>query len=254
MLIDWFTVAAQIVNFLILVGLLKYFLYGPILRAMDQREEKIASRLKEAEQREQDAEEERRHYQARQEELEEKQDDILARAQENAEAERQRMMEAAREEVEEVKSRWYEALEREKATFLQELRQRAGRQVYHITRQALEDLATADLEQQIVDAFCRRLEDLPDKEREELRSVLQSGREATVTSAFELSDAARGRIEGIIRNYTPDGVELHYQTSPEIISGIELKAPGHKIAWSLDHYLESLEAETRQMLEEKISS
>ena len=96
MLIDWFTVIAQIVNFLILVGLLKYFLYGRILRAMDQREDRIASRLTEAEQREQEAEDERRHYQARQKDLEEKQSDILAEAREKAEAERKRLLDEAR--------------------------------------------------------------------------------------------------------------------------------------------------------------
>ena len=35
---DWFTVIAQIINFLILVALLKRFLYGPIIRAMERRE------------------------------------------------------------------------------------------------------------------------------------------------------------------------------------------------------------------------
>ena len=49
MLIDWFTVAAQAVNFLILVWLLKRFLYKPILGAMDAREQRIASRLRQAE-------------------------------------------------------------------------------------------------------------------------------------------------------------------------------------------------------------
>jgi F-type H+-transporting ATPase subunit b len=43
MLIDWFTVAAQIVNFLILVWLLKHFLYKPILDAIDAREKRIAA-------------------------------------------------------------------------------------------------------------------------------------------------------------------------------------------------------------------
>lgn len=254
MLIDWFTVIAQIVNFLILVGLLKYFLYGRILRAMDQREERIAARLREAEQREQEAAEERRHYQARQEELEKRQTDILARARERAEAVQKRLLDEAREEVEEVKSRWYEALEREKSTFLQDLRQRAGRQVYHITRRALEDLATADLEQQIIEAFCRRLQDLHEEKRRELTAILQQGNEATITSAFALPEAAKQKIEGILKAYMQDGANLRYQTSPEIISGIELKAPGHKIAWSLDHYLEALEAEAREFLEEKISS
>ena len=57
MQIDWFTVVAQIVNFLILVWLLKKFLYGPIIRAMDDRERRIASRLEEANARERQAQE-----------------------------------------------------------------------------------------------------------------------------------------------------------------------------------------------------
>ena len=48
MLINWFTVAAQIVNFLILVALLKRFLYGPIVAAMSAREGRIAAQLTEA--------------------------------------------------------------------------------------------------------------------------------------------------------------------------------------------------------------
>ena len=45
MLIDWFTVVAQIVNFLILVALLKRFLYGPLIRAIDARENGIAAQI-----------------------------------------------------------------------------------------------------------------------------------------------------------------------------------------------------------------
>jgi F-type H+-transporting ATPase subunit b len=43
MLIDWFTVGAQALNFLILVWLLKRFLYKPILDAIDAREKRIAA-------------------------------------------------------------------------------------------------------------------------------------------------------------------------------------------------------------------
>ena len=48
MLIDWFTVVAQIVNFLVLVALMKYFLYERIVRTIDEREKHIAKRLAEA--------------------------------------------------------------------------------------------------------------------------------------------------------------------------------------------------------------
>ena len=43
MLIDWFTVGAQLLNFLILVCLMKRFLYQPVLDAIAAREQKIAA-------------------------------------------------------------------------------------------------------------------------------------------------------------------------------------------------------------------
>ena len=47
--IDWFVFFAQIVNFLILVWLLKKFLYSRIIKAIDDREAKITATFEEAE-------------------------------------------------------------------------------------------------------------------------------------------------------------------------------------------------------------
>ena len=48
MSIDWFTVAAQIINFMVLVWLLQKYLYKPVLNAVRKREQKIAGQLSEA--------------------------------------------------------------------------------------------------------------------------------------------------------------------------------------------------------------
>ena len=48
MKINWFTVIAQVINFLMLVWLLKKFLYKPILDAVNEREKKITDQLKDA--------------------------------------------------------------------------------------------------------------------------------------------------------------------------------------------------------------
>jgi F-type H+-transporting ATPase subunit b len=68
-LINWFTVTAQIFNFLVLVYLLKRFLYKPIVRAMDERERRIASRLEEAEKREEAARQEQDQYEEKKREI-----------------------------------------------------------------------------------------------------------------------------------------------------------------------------------------
>jgi len=48
MLADWFTIVAQALNFLILVWLMKRFLYKPVLHAIDEREKRIAKELADA--------------------------------------------------------------------------------------------------------------------------------------------------------------------------------------------------------------
>lgn len=63
MLIDWFTVGAQTLNFLILVWLMKRFLYQPVLDAIDAREQRIAQELADAAQKQAQAQQEREEFQ-----------------------------------------------------------------------------------------------------------------------------------------------------------------------------------------------
>ena len=84
MLIDWFTVTAQIVNFLILVYLLKRFLYQPIVRHMNEREEKIANRLQQASDKRAEAQRQIDEFQHKQEEIEQQSAQKLEKAEEEA--------------------------------------------------------------------------------------------------------------------------------------------------------------------------
>ena len=97
MLIDWFTVVAQIVNFLVLVGLMKYFLYERLIRAIDEREKGIAGRLAEAERKNQDAEHRMEEVRTKTLEQESHQNEVFAQAQRDADQQRLQMIHTARE-------------------------------------------------------------------------------------------------------------------------------------------------------------
>ena len=88
MLVDWFTTAAQIINFLILVWLLKRFLYKPILHAMDEREKRMVNALNEVEQQKTNAENERLAFEKKSQELAQERERILKNAAEQAGEER----------------------------------------------------------------------------------------------------------------------------------------------------------------------
>lgn len=252
MLIDWFTIVAQIVNFLILVALLKHFLYGRVIKAMDERERKIASRLENAEKKQEQAESEADSYRKKNQELEEKRKEFLSQAREEAEKERKELIQKARTEIDRLQAQWREALRQEKNSFLQELQQKVNQQVCHITRRAMKDLANADLEGQIVNAFIDRLRNLGEKEQETIISSMEDGgHPVTVMSAFEIASNDRQKITKALRKAIEEGVEVEYQTSPDMILGIELRIHGRKLAWSLDDYLESLESSIGRALDEE---
>jgi F-type H+-transporting ATPase subunit b len=248
-LIDWFTVAAQIVNFLVLVALLKHFLYGRIIEAMNMREERIASRLTEAAQTKIEAVEELEAYQQKNADLERQRSELLDQADKEAEARKKVLLAEARDAVTRVQAKWQEAVEQEKALFLRELRARASGQIFAVTRRILQDMANAGLEEQIIEAFIQRLSSLEAAEQQALAQSLSMQKSVVVTSAFEIPDRTRRRIAGIVEGYAGDGLAMDYRLDPEVVLGIELKTPGRKIAWSLDYYLDSLEANLREALE-----
>lgn len=247
--IDWFTVVAQVINFLILVGLLKYFLYGRILEAMDSREQTIRARLDEADQRSREAEHQAQTYQHKLDQIDQERRAMLEDAQKQAKQQRQELLASVRHDVEEARARWQEDLARDQDSFLRELRQRTAEQVFAIARRAFQDLAEADVERHMVTAFLDRLQKLDPREWHALAESLRNGRKAAVVqSAFTLPDEDRRRVQRVLRTSLAAEVEVQFETAPDLICGIALKTPGHKIAWSLDEYLEGLEETLSEIL------
>ena len=253
MLINWFTVIAQIVNFLILVFLLKYFLYDRIIKAMDDREERIHLRLKEAEEKKQEAEQEAKGYVERNREFDEKREEMLAQAKREADAQKKELTEEARQAVTNLRSMWLEAVQRDKKSFVQDLRKMAGNQVYTIARKAFRDLVDAEVEERIINVFLAQLRGMSKRKREALvTSVKESGNDVVIRSAFEIQAQMREKITRALRRQIADGIEVHYEMSSDLIMGIEVKTGGRKIAWSLQDYLDTLEEHTLQALETEV--
>ncbi|HPD56908.1 MAG TPA: F0F1 ATP synthase subunit delta [Smithellaceae bacterium] len=239
--IDWFVLGCQIFNFLLLVYLLKRFLYGRILKAMDDREAKIAARFSEAREIKEKAAEAAELYEKRNRQLAEKSEQMLNEASLAAEIRRKELMEKVREEVDAIKIRWQTMLAREKEAFFQDLRGRAAREIYATARKALADLGNADLEAQIVAEFIRRVQGLDSEKSKEIRKAITGGgNKVVVQSAFDISPDTQAKIEQALKKQISNGFTVRYMKQPDVVSGIELRVNGHKIAWSLNEYLETL--------------
>jgi F-type H+-transporting ATPase subunit b len=254
MSVDWFTVTAQGINFLVFVFLLRRFLYGPIIKSMDQREAKIVARMDEATRKTGEAESAAAAYRQKLLEMDLQREETLARTREEAGALRLELRQKAREEVSLNRDQWVEAFRQQKDVFLQDLRRRAGQQVYTIARKALADLAGADLNRALVDGFLHRLQALDPAERDHIAEGIRlSGGAVLLRSAFELEPGTRQTITQVLRESFFPEAGPNFEVSPGLISGIELTVHGRQVSWDLEHYLDAMEEGFSRTLEETLA-
>jgi len=248
--IDWFTVFAQIINFLILVFLLKRFLYGPIIAAIDKREETISARIQETEQKRLAAEEEIDTFRKKNEDFELRRAEMYVQMKEESESQKKQLLEISRQEIEEIKTRWNESIIQERDVFLKDLRKRVIDQVYIITRQALADLAATDIEQHIVTVFIKKIREFNEAKGEEITRALQDPETGiTIATSFELPGDQRDLILKEVRRFQVENKDVKFIVSNDIICGIELRENGYVTGWNLEDYLSSLEKDFNKAIE-----
>ncbi|MHB8898507.1 MAG: F0F1 ATP synthase subunit delta [Thermoguttaceae bacterium] len=250
MLIDWFTVGAQVLNFLILVWLLKRFLYKPILHAIDAREERIVAELADADAKRVEAQKERDEFQHKNAEFDLQRHELLSKAKDEVNAERQHLLDEARQAADALRAKRQDALNREQQILNNEITRRTREEVFAIARKTLTDLAETTLEERLSEVFTRRLQAIDGEAKESLAMALQtSANPAFVRSAFDLPAEQRAAIQQALNDTFAADIHVRFETAPNVISGIELTSNGQKVAWSIADYLASLEKGVGELLQ-----
>src|ERR1700722_1580496 len=220
MLIDWFTVGAQVLNFIVLVWVLKRFLYKPVLNAIDAREKRVAAELAAAELQLTEIKKARDELQAKGNAFDEERGALLAKAILGAQMETERLLGNARQAADAVTLQRNAALHSETARLSIELSRLAAAESINIARAALEDLAGADLEARICEVFVRRLREIDSPTREALGILFTKPMgEAVVMSSFKLSPADSIAIQTALKETFSADVHLRFETSSTTIGG-----------------------------------
>jgi F-type H+-transporting ATPase subunit b len=242
MLIDWFTVAAQALNFLILVWVMKRFLYKPILLAIDTREQKIAADIAEATTKLAEAQKQGDLFRGKSEAFDKQRAGLLQKATDDAAAERERLLDEARKAADALSAKRQEARNDEERGLALSVARRTGEEVFATARSALAALASANIEDLIVEVFVQRLRGMSGKAKDELAEALRTASDpALLRSAFDLPPPKRLVIETTLTELFAAKMPLRYETAPDLIGGIDLSANGRKVGWNIADYLSSLE-------------
>ncbi len=134
MKIDWFTVIAQVINFLILVWLLKKFLYKPILNAIEAREKKVDGQFSDAALKMDEANEKLHEYQQKNEEFDQHKKELMDKAMAESKEEKQKLVEQARNDAETLRMQLENAMREKAGSLEKEIAQKTQQEVFNISR------------------------------------------------------------------------------------------------------------------------
>jgi F-type H+-transporting ATPase subunit b len=252
MKIDWFTVIAQIINFIVLIWLLKRFLYKPILKAIDERENKIAAQIKDAEVKDAKAKKEQAEFAKKNETFDQEKKGLMDKAVAETNKEKEKLLEAARNEATELRSKLDNSLKEMQENLNRDIAQKTQQEVFAIARKTLADLASLSLEEQSANIFIKRLHDLKKEEKQQFIEAFKAGSNSIlVQSAFDLPKKQQTDIQSAVNEILGTKTQFQFKNVPEIISGIELTSNGYKLAWSISAYLKSLQKDISETLNNK---
>lgn len=240
MLIDWFTVVAQIINFLVLAWLLKKFLYKPILKMIADRQNEIARQINEAEMKKREAEEECLLFQSKNKEFDQQKIERIKKLNEEIQELQDHLKTEAKQDIEAQRTKWFSNLRKEKDEVFRDLSQRIRTELFSIMRKAMTDLVDIDIQERLVDVFLQRLKMLSEEEKSKLHAKFQSTT-LQIKMTSEPTDSLRTKIKAAINQEFGRELDIHFTVIPELIGGIELMSNGQKLSWNIADYLSSLE-------------
>nr|WP_297349846.1 F0F1 ATP synthase subunit delta [uncultured Glaciecola sp.] len=250
---DWFTIAAQIINFSVLLWLLRYFLYRPILNKLDAREMRLKKTLDEANTKNADAEQRQHICQHKEAELEQQRAAIMEKAETEAKQQRIKLVACAQQDADEILRKRMESTQSVLRNLEHTVLSQNIEEVYATAAKILDDLAGVKLEQAIVDKFLNQLKGLSGKHYERLSEAMQKADQLVVRSAFPLNDEYKTDIERtlteLLSKQNQPCLTLDFVCVPKLMAGLELSVGGWKLAWSIHDHLKKLQDRVNDVIQ-----
>ncbi len=239
MSIDWITVAAQLVNFLVLVWLLKRFLYRPILDGIDARESEIAEKMGEAARIRENAESTKADYQQQLVSLQQDRTTALEQARQEAQTERDTLLGQTRERIRQEQAAARQQQQRQARDYIDELHQMSATAILDVVNKALADLSDETLEERLV------LHALSSMKQQRASADAPSDEppaELILTTRNCLSEPARQRIRTSTDALWP-GCKLRFEEDEQQSPGARVQFGSSQLEWTVDTYVKALEAQ-----------
>lgn len=221
--LDWSTFALEIINFLVLVWLLKRLLYKPVLSAIAKRKADIQRTLSEADTMRQEAQALREQYEHRQAGWNEEKETARSQMLEEVTAERVRLSAALRSSLEQEREKAKALEERQLSELTRQVEDAAIAQGGQFAAKLLSRFASPELEARLVELVIEDLRRLSEERRQAIRTACaKADLSVVVSSAHVLSQNQRESLQKTFESLIGRSVPCEWREDAHLLAGIRL--------------------------------
>lgn len=221
--LSWSTFLLEIINFLVLVWILKRFLYKPVLDVIARRRAGIEDRLTEARRLHDAADSLKAEYENRLADWEHERQqarDALAQA---LDEERARQLQALQTTLAQEREKTQVAESRQRAEVAREIEHRALQQSAQFATRLLSQTVGPELEIRLFDLLVNDLSSLSSEQIAALRTQWgEPPATIMVASAYPLAAEQRQRLEETLTSVTGLTVSVQYAQDPDLLAGLRI--------------------------------
>lgn len=237
--LDWSTFLLEVINFLILVWVLKRFLYQPVLKVIEQRRQKIATELAQAAQDQQAAQSLKDQYEARMAELETQRQASLDALEQQMAQERNQRLQALDADLEQQRVKHQARDQQQRSQWRTQAEAEALQLGGIFAARLLQALACPELDQRLQQMFLEQLAGLADAAVGELRQGWQDGAgQIEVVSAAPLAEEQQQRLrQALEQKLGPGNGQWQYTHDDRLIAGLRVSVGGWVLGANLQDEL-----------------
>lgn len=227
MQIDWWTLALQAINFIVLVWLLHRFLYKPVRAVIEKRKHFAEQAFDEAEQQKKAATVAEQRLKADRDALAEERRTLLGKLHEEMQAERDKTLANAQRDASRMVDEARKAIAEERRRAVRDMRQEMAQLAVDLAGTLLQKTGAPSLNDTALERICAQVEGLPAEERARMADDLaRDGARLTVVTAAPVVAKSRkrwqARLAGLLGG---DGARIDFESDPGLLGGAELRLP-----------------------------
>ena len=221
--LDWSTFLLEIINFLVLVWILKRFLYQPVLDVIARRRKDIADRLADADKVQQEAESLKSQYEGRLADWDQERRQARDNLAQELDSERVRQLTLLQTSLEHEREKAEVAGQRQQAEQQRATEHHALQQGAAFAGRLLAQASGRELEARLLDLLLDQLSQLSGEQLSGLRQQWGEPPAAIeVSSAFDLSEEQRGSLETALHRVSGLDVPLAFRQDKELLAGLHI--------------------------------